>query len=74
MRLAAFVRAQIASGKVAPGSALPSITDLAAAHEMSRQTVGKGLHVLEREGVIYRVPGLGYHVSLDAVQKIGAGR
>jgi len=65
MRLAALVREQIASGKLAPGAQLPSIAVLRREHGRSRQTVGKAMRILAGEGLIYRVPGLGYYVSCD---------
>jgi len=42
---------------------MPSIALLCDRYRVSRQTAGKALRVLEREGLVYRVPGLGYHVS-----------
>ena len=66
MRLAALIREQIASGTLAPDRPLPSIAVLRRQHSHSRQTVGKAMRILEGEGLIYRVPGLGYHVSYDA--------
>jgi len=66
MRLAALLREQIASGTLAPGAQLPSISVLRREHGHSRQTVGKAMRILQGEGLIYRVPGLGYHVSYDA--------
>ena len=63
MRLAALIRDQIASGTLAPGGRLPSIAVLRRRHSHSRQTVGKAMRVLEDEGLIYRVPGLGYYIS-----------
>jgi GntR family transcriptional regulator len=69
MRLAALIRDQISSGMLAPGGRLPSIAVLRREHAHSRQTVGKAMRVLEDEGLIYRVPGLGYYISQDA----GAG-
>src|SRR5579871_539140 len=63
IRLAAFIREQIADGKLAPGGRLPSIAVLRREQGHSRQTVSKAMHVLEREGLIYRVPGHGYYVS-----------
>jgi GntR family transcriptional regulator len=63
IRLAAAIRQQIADGMLAPGARLPSIAVLRRDHGHSRQTVGKAMHVLEDEGLIYRVPGLGYYVS-----------
>jgi GntR family transcriptional regulator len=69
MRLAALIRDQIASGTLAPGGPLPSIAVLRRDHGHSRQTVGKAMRVLEGEGLIYRVPGLGYYISHDAAER-----
>jgi DNA-binding GntR family transcriptional regulator len=66
MRLAALIREQIASGELAPGGRLPSIVVLRREHGHSRQTVGKAMRILEGEGLIYPVPGLGYFVRSDA--------
>ena len=63
LRLAVTVREQIADGRLSPGESLPSITVLCEEHGLSRQTVGKGLRLVEQDGLIYRVPGLGYFVS-----------
>ena len=63
MRLAALIREQIASGKLAPGDRLPSIAILRREHGHSRQTVGKAMRILEGDGLIYPVPGLGYFVT-----------
>jgi GntR family transcriptional regulator len=63
VRLAATLRMQIADGALARDSRMPSISVLCKEHSLSRQTAGKALRLLEREGLIYRVPGLGYHVS-----------
>ena len=62
MRLAAFIREQIRDGKLAPGGPLPSIAALRRDQGHSRQTAGKAMRVLADEGLIYRVPGLGYYV------------
>jgi DNA-binding GntR family transcriptional regulator len=66
MRLAALIREQIGTGTLAPGGPLPSIAALRREHGHSRQTVGKAMHILEGEGLIYPVPGLGYYVSQEA--------
>lgn len=50
------------SGKYAPGKLLPSIAELCIEFGLSRQTAGKALRLLERDGLIQRVPGLGYFV------------
>ena len=62
MRLAASIRAQIASGTYPADKPLPSIRELRETSGHSRQTVGKTMSVLESEGLVYRVPGLGYYV------------
>jgi DNA-binding GntR family transcriptional regulator len=64
MRLAALIREQVARGEILGGTALPPITDIRRKHGHSRQTAGKALRVLEDEGVVYRVPGLGYFASV----------
>jgi DNA-binding GntR family transcriptional regulator len=66
MRLAALIRAQIAIGTLAAGGRLPSIATLRREHGHSRQTVGKAMRILEGEGLIHPVPGLGYFVSYPA--------
>jgi hypothetical protein len=63
MRLAALLRREITSGQLGPGSSLPSIESFRQTYEMSRQTVSKTLQALERERLIYRMPGLGYFVG-----------
>ena len=66
MRLAAYLRAEIMSGRLAPGHRVPSITDLCRDYETSRRTAGKAMQVLEKESLLLRVPGLGYFVRGDA--------
>jgi GntR family transcriptional regulator len=65
MRLAAVLREQITSGKLPPGSRVPSITVLCRAHQTSRRTGGKAMQILEEEALVHRVPGLGYFVRDD---------
>jgi GntR family transcriptional repressor for pyruvate dehydrogenase complex len=62
VKLAASIRAQIQTGELAVGFLVPPITSLQQATGYSRQTCGKALRVLEQEGLLQRVPGLGYHV------------
>lgn len=66
MRLAAYLRAEITSGRLAPGHRVPSITDLCREYDTSRRTAGKAMQVLEKESLLLRVPGLGYFVREDA--------
>ncbi len=61
--LAARLREEIVSGLLVPGSPMPSIGSLCQVHGFSRRTGGHALQTLEKEGLIYRVPGLGYFVA-----------
>ena len=61
-QLAAILRAQIASGELRPGRALPSLTYLMQHYELSRNTVRRAIAVLADEGLIRTRPGWGTFV------------
>jgi DNA-binding GntR family transcriptional regulator len=61
-RLAALIRQQIGDGTLQPGRPAPSITSLSQEHGHARQTCSKALQILEGEGLLARIPGLGYYV------------
>ena len=63
VRLASLLRAEITDGIIPPDAPLPPIAELRRKHGHSRQTVGKALHILEREKLIHRVVGLGYYTT-----------
>lgn len=63
VRLAALLREQIKSGELPPGEPAPSITTLTQEHGLARQTVAKAFGLLAAEGLVVRVPGLGYYVA-----------
>ena len=63
VRLAAIVRQQIADGTLKPGQPAPPITRLSQEHGHARPTCGKALRMLEDEGLLTRIPGLGYYVN-----------
>jgi len=65
VRLAAIVRQQIIDGKLRRGDPAPSITFLSQKHGHARPTCGKALQILEDEGLLTRIPGLGYDVNHD---------
>jgi DNA-binding GntR family transcriptional regulator len=69
MMLAAQFRAQIAEGILGPGDKLPSITSVSEERGCSRQTAGRAMQVLERDGLVHRVQGLGYFVCADALRR-----
>ena len=58
-----LLRQQISDGELRPGQPTPSITMLTQEHGIARQTAAKALRVLEAEGLVYLVPGLGYYVT-----------
>ena len=63
MRLTALLRRQISEGTLAPGMPTPSITTRSQEYGHARQTCAKALRILEDEGLLVRVPGLGYYVK-----------
>jgi DNA-binding GntR family transcriptional regulator len=68
VRLAARLRNQILNGELAPGGAVPSITTFSQELGHARQTCGKAMQLLEQEGLLMRVPGLGYYVTKPTEQ------
>lgn len=67
VRLAVAVRDEIKSGRLRPGQVV-SITTWCRARGHARQTGSKALQLLAADGLLFRVPGLGYHVSSDAAE------
>lgn len=63
MRIADELRQQIAAGTLRPGMPVPSITTLSQQHGTARQTAAKAMRLLESEGLVTRVQGLGYYVA-----------
>lgn len=63
MHVAGNVRSAIVSGDLSPGKPLLSIGKLAAVYQCSRRTAGHAMQVLADEGLIVRVPGLGWYVE-----------
>jgi GntR family transcriptional regulator len=62
VRLANELREQIRNGTLPVGSPAPSITTLSQEHGTARATIGRAFSVLEAEGLVKRIPGLGYYV------------
>jgi DNA-binding GntR family transcriptional regulator len=61
-QIAAELREAMEAGLLTPGSALPSETELIAAHGVSRATVRRALAALESDGLITTHPGKGRYV------------
>lgn len=61
-QLAGILRAQIESGELRPGRALPSLTQLMQYYGLSRNTVRRSIAVLAEEGLVRTRPGWGTFV------------
>ena len=62
-RLSRELRQQISAGTYRDGIRLPTESELAQHHGVSRQTVRRAFHDLVAEGIVYRVPGRGTFVT-----------
>jgi GntR family transcriptional regulator len=70
MRLAVLVRDEIASGRLEPGKPVPSITTFSQQYGHARQTCSKAFGLLVADELLFRVPGLGYYVTKNAVERL----
>jgi GntR family transcriptional regulator len=70
MQIAAHIREHLTDGSLTPGTPIPTIADLRQQHGYSRATIGKGLRILENEGLLCRIRGLGYYVSSEALRPL----
>ena len=66
IRMAARLRRQILAGEIAPGQPVPSLTTLSREFGHARTTCGKAMRLLEQEGLLTFIPGLGYHATSAA--------
>lgn len=62
VQLAAYLRAQMLSGELAPGQQLPSETTLMQEHGVSRNTVRGAIALLRDEGYVQTRPQFGSRV------------
>jgi DNA-binding GntR family transcriptional regulator len=63
VQLTEHIRAQIASGELAPGAKLPSTAELRREHGVSEMVVRNAMIALKTEGLVYGVPGVGVYVA-----------
>ena len=63
MRVANELRVQVQDGVFKPGEPVPSITEMCRKMDLSRRTAGRAMQILENEGWLMRVKGLGYYVA-----------
>jgi DNA-binding GntR family transcriptional regulator len=66
LTIAEQVRKQISSGKLPKGSSLPSEAKFSEQHGIGRSSARKVLAELERDGLVYSVPGQGWIVGSAA--------
>ncbi|WDZ84463.1 GntR family transcriptional regulator [Micromonospora cathayae] len=62
-QLAELIRGQIASGELAPGDKLPSTAQLRQEHGVSAGVVRQAILVLQTQGLVEGVHGLGVFVT-----------
>jgi DNA-binding GntR family transcriptional regulator len=62
-RVAESLRAEITSGRLAPGDRVPSESELMLRYGVSRATVRRGLSVMQAEGLVAAVHGRGRFVD-----------
>jgi GntR family transcriptional regulator, arabinose operon transcriptional repressor len=63
-----YLQREIASGRMAPGSALPTETELCEKMGISRGTVRQAVGQLENEGLVKRIQGSGTFVTTEQQQ------
>ncbi|MFE9250790.1 GntR family transcriptional regulator [Streptomyces sp. NPDC007088] len=72
-RIAAELRQQIRAGTLLPGSRLPSVRELMAAHGVAMATVRHALQVLIAEQLIHSAQGVGTFVGSSPASSGAAG-
>ncbi|MFD5113727.1 GntR family transcriptional regulator [Streptomyces sp. NPDC058391] len=73
-QVADALRREIDNDTYAPGSRLPSESELSVRFDASRNTVRSGLNQLVSEGLIFSSQGLGYEVRKHEVFELNASR
>ena len=68
------IRRMVSSGQLPPGSALPSIRDLALLHAVNPMTISKAYSLLEAEGVLERHRGKPMTVASHATSRPALGK
>ena len=70
--MADALRAEIASGQLAPGDKLPSIRSLADRFGVAPMTAQNAVEMLRNAGLVYTSPGRGTFVRTDAESADGS--
>lgn len=64
LKIAADIEADIKSGKLAPGAAVPSLNYLSQEYGVARNTVVRAMNVLKEKGLVTTRQGWGTFVSI----------
>ncbi len=72
--VAEAIRRRVAAGSLAGGSKLPPLRQIAEEFDVSTMTVRQALRLLEQEGQVYRIAGVGAFVRPPQSDRAGAGR
>lgn len=72
LQIAENIYHQILEGTLQPGDRVPSVRDLAAELEVNRNTVARTYALLSDEGIFENKRGVGYFVSMNALDLLGA--
>jgi GntR family transcriptional regulator len=70
LQITEYVKEQILLKRWRKGDKIPSVRDLASEIQVNPNTVMRAYEMLQQEGVIHNVRGVGNHVSEDADKKI----
>ena len=72
-RLKRHLLAEMTSGRLKPGDALPSELRMAEQHEISRNTVRQAISELKQDGLIHQIRGKGTFVNKEALRRLRRG-
>jgi GntR family transcriptional regulator len=69
LRIAAWLRDEITSGRLLPGEQLPSANQLAERFNVGRNTASRAIQVLKAEGLVIGQRGWGTFVAGDPADR-----
>lgn len=64
-QIAEQVRRLVAGGQLVAGETMPSVRDMAGTHAINPMTVSKAYSLLETEGVLQRLRGVGMAIAMQ---------
>ncbi|MDR2585394.1 MAG: GntR family transcriptional regulator [Prevotellaceae bacterium] len=70
LQIGDYICERILTGKWNPGDRIPSIRELGANLEVNPNTVMRTYEFLQNQEIIYNKRGIGYYISIDALQKV----